>query len=384
MKLKSAILLCQGKKFQSQGLGKFAKDILIEGKYTHPSTGQLVDITVERMHKLAHNTAEYQRNGNKVPFPDGHTTESMKNLGDWDPTFIVQEGKLWGVVNPRAKGVEERLAAGAIDGVSAMIEFDVTDSKGRVYDEVITHICATDYPVIIGQKPFIPLSRMGGADIPLFLSTELAGLAPEKGNSMLKKMALALGLAETATEEEILAALGKATDAQKSALARVKTDEALALSLKEQGFELKDGKAVKLEKKDEPETQKEKEYLSRIQALEAKDALSRLNAAKATADEWIKKGIVPPTVKEKLSKLFALKTKVEALALAADGKMASEEVDVEATLKEVLGAIHSITGTKLSTFVPAPMGETGDKSPEQLSKEGAELARTIQPRKQTA
>ncbi len=386
MKIKNALLLCKGKKFQSQGLGKFAKDILIEGKYTHPSTGQIVDITVERMHKLAKNTAEYIRNANKVPFPDGHTMDAMKNLGDWEPNFMVSEGKLWGVVHPKLKGVEERLSSGAIDGVSAMIEFNVKDSKGRVYDEVITHICATDYPVITGQKPFIPLSRMGDAEVPLFLSGEHAGLEPEKGNTMdPKKIRQLLGLAEAATDAEVLAAIGKASESEKAALARAKADEALALSAKEAGFEIKDGKLVKLAAKQEPETEKERELLARIQKLEAGEALGRVEAAKAAAEEWIKKGIVPPTVRAQLNKLFAVKSKVESLALAADGKATTmSEVDVQSTLKEVLGAIHSLTGVKLSSLTPAPAGEPGEKTPEQLAKMGADLVRSLQPEKKTA
>jgi hypothetical protein len=386
------VLLHRGEKFQSTGLGKFVKDILPQGLFVHPETGQIVDYSdPKRLERLAENTARYRRAGNKVPFPDGHRFDAMSNLGDWDDQFIVRDGKLWGMVNPRGKDVEQRLASGRIDSVSAYIERDVKDSLGNHYPEVITHICATDYPVIPGQGGFkaVAMSR-GGAELPLFLSKELAeGMSPEGAGSRStkegvmdpKKLALALGLAETATADEIQAAAAKAGEAVKLAVTKKTADEAaavaLAAELKSQGLELKDGKVVKLST--EAPTARERELEARLAAMELSTAKEKLASAKAKAETYIKAGLVPPAQAAALSKLFALKDRVEALALSADGKgITGEPVDVVGTLDEILKNVRSIAGVTLSRFKPAEGGQQKEKSADELHKEGAALARELE------
>lgn len=381
---KAAILLCKSNKFQGTGLGKFAKDVLVQGVYIHPTTGKTVDLSdPKRLERLAANTSAYRKNGNKVPFPDGHTFDAMKNLGDWDPDFIVKDGRLWGMVNPKAPGVEERLAAGSIDGVSAYIEFNVTDSKGTKYDEVITHICATDYPVVGGQHKFIPLSKVGDQEVAIFLSKDLTGMSPEddhKEARMLKNIALALGLAEAATEAEVLGALKTQGDDRKGLAEKVKTFEGLSAvkpdELKAHGLELVGGKLSKIS--DTPETPREKAMREQLDVLQLDRAKEKLSAAKSKAEALMKSGVVPKPIAEKLSKLFAIKDKVESLALSADGKtLTGEAVDVEGILNELLGGIKGIAGSRLSVLKVAE-GEPKEKSGDDLRKEGAALARKVQ------
>lgn len=173
MNPKSHVILHKGQAFASQGLGKFAKDIVRVGEWIHPVTGQEVKFDRARLQKLAANTARYLENGNKIPFPDGHSFDAMKNLGDWPGPFIVHEDALVGVVQPKAAGVAEKLSDGSIDAVSAYIDVDVTDPKGNSYDEVITHVCATPYPVITGQKEFQKLSREMPTGLQLCVSRDV-------------------------------------------------------------------------------------------------------------------------------------------------------------------------------------------------------------------
>lgn len=149
-----------GQAFESMGSGKFAKDILQVGAYIHPTTKQIIEITPERIDKLARNTMQYLENKNEVFFPDGHTTEAAKNLGDWPGPFFKHGDRLMGVVEPKADRALEGINAKTMNRVSAMIDFNVTDPKGKLYDEVITHVCATPMPVITGQKDFVKLSQI--------------------------------------------------------------------------------------------------------------------------------------------------------------------------------------------------------------------------------
>lgn len=390
------VLLHKGDRFQSTGLGKFVKDILPQGVFIHPDTGQIVDYSdPKRLQALANNTTKYRRAGNKVPFPDGHKFDAMSNLGDWDEEFIVRDGRLWGMVNPRGKDVEERLASGKIDGVSAFIKRNVKDALGNVYPEVILHVCATDYPVIPGQGSFkaVAMSRTG-EELPLYLSKEIAeGMSPEgkqKEAPMFKAIALALGIAEDADEAKVLAAIKTRDEEQKTALAKIKASEdgavALAVELKANGLEQKDGKLVKLAAPPPAEDDAEKKALRQendlLKLARAKDKLA---FAKSKAESLIKLGLVPPAQKEALQNLFALKDQAEAMALSADGKtVTGVPVDPIALFDEIMKNVRSIVGTPLSRMKPAADGEPKEKTGEELEKEGAQLAREAQGKKETA
>jgi hypothetical protein len=190
-KLSSGFMLGSGEAFESMGSGKFAKDILHVGTYKHPVTGKVIEVTPERITRIAKHTQEYIANGNDVFFPDGHTTEATKNLGDWPGPFFKYGDRLMGVVEPKKQKAIEGVADKTINRVSAYIDFDVKDGKGNVYPEVITHVCATPMPVIGGQSDFVKLSRdqdEAGGD-PIYVEDE---------TSYSPQPAIALALAELA------------------------------------------------------------------------------------------------------------------------------------------------------------------------------------------
>src|SRR5579872_1057719 len=155
---KGFFLVNKGEAFEAKGLGQFAKEIVRVGKWIHPVTGKDVVFDAARIERLAANTEAYLKNGNTIPFPNGHTTDALANLGHWPGPFIRYGDKLVGVVEPKKQEALEGIKAGTLDHVSAYIEPDVTDSKRNHYDEVITHVCATNYPVITGQKDFVALA----------------------------------------------------------------------------------------------------------------------------------------------------------------------------------------------------------------------------------
>ena len=86
--------------------------------------------------------------------------KALDNTGLWRPSFLAHGDKLVGVVEPKDKAVAEKLANGSISGVSALIDFNQKDTKtGKIFDEVLTHVCLTDYPVITGMGEFLKLSK---------------------------------------------------------------------------------------------------------------------------------------------------------------------------------------------------------------------------------
>lgn len=381
---KPALVLYGGGGFESQGSGRFVKDILAVGKWIHPETKQEVEITKERLVKLAQNTERYRKNVDKqvLPFPDGHSFSAMNNLGEWPGPFIVHGDRLYGVVEPKGADVVERLTSKKIRSVSAMIKFGHSDSHGNLYDEVIVHVCATPYPVITGQGDFVKLSAECEGEQELFIPQELAGTSPPghsnrtEGQMDLKKLAKALGLPEDTPAEKILEAAEKASQKLSAAdQAAVK----LAAELKEHGFELKDGKVVKLAApttKVEPTDDPEKvELKKRLANLEQTNALSAINAAKAQAEKYIAEGRIPPAVRPELERIFSLAGKVEVLSLASDGQAVKAQVDLMQDLHKILSSVAKISAIGLSTHG----GEDNADERKAAEKKADEVTKRLQP-----
>lgn len=355
---KPALVLYDGGAWQSQGMGRFLKDVIGVGEWVHPRTGQVIRMTKERLEKLAVNTEKYRKNVDKqiLPFPDGHSLDAMQNLGDWPGPFLLHGEKIYGVVEPKGADVVERLQSKKIRSVSAMIEFGRMDSKGNIYDEVITHVCATPYPVITGQGDFIKLSAAEDSR-DLYIPQELAGTSPEgnsnkEGRMDLKALAKALGLPEETPADKILAAAEKAGQAVTKLSAAETQASTLTAGLKEHGLELKDGKVVKLAAASttpSPTDDAEKvELKNRLANLEKTNALSAINSAKAQAEKFISEGRVPPAVRTELERVLSLAGKVEVLSLASDGNPVRAQVELLGDINKILGSIQKISDLGLS------------------------------------
>ncbi len=157
--MKKQVILHRGKKFASEGGGRFAKDVIHVGKWFHPVTELEVIVTPERVAELVKETTRYMEAGNKIPFRDGHRNSVLATMGEWTGPFIEHDGSLIAVVEPKDPRALEGMKNGSIDGVSVVIEYDYKDSKKNVYSQVITAIDATDFPVVTEQKGFVELSR---------------------------------------------------------------------------------------------------------------------------------------------------------------------------------------------------------------------------------
>jgi hypothetical protein len=162
------VVLFQGGEYESTGGGLFAKDVAVDGDFLDVKTGKVVSITPERRRRIAAETNRFLENGNEIPFPDGHTWDAEKNLGDWPGPFIVHGDRLVGIVKAKGDDVVDKIKTGKINRVSMVLSRNHVDPKGKIYDECIIQCCATPIPVLTGQRDFVALSQ-GGAEIPVFI-----------------------------------------------------------------------------------------------------------------------------------------------------------------------------------------------------------------------
>lgn len=381
--MKNSLLLYQGDAFTGQGPKRFVKDVLRVGKWVHPITKQLVDITPERIRNLVRNTEAYRQTLDRkaVPFQDGHNFDAKKTLGWWN-RFWVDGDRLVGEVEvtdlEAAKKIEER----SIRSVSARIDPKVSDTKGGEYDEAFTHVCATPLAVLDGQQDFIKLSREVDS-FDLLIPTELAGTVPggnkSKEESMdPKKLAVLLGLPETATPEQIEEAAKKATAAQKTALDQVKAEQAkaeqLSASLKEHGLEVKEGKAVKLAAPppaDEPAYVKE--MREKLEKSERTAVLSRLQEVKGKIEAAAKDMVVPPALVPAFTELASIESEVTALCLSADGQSTQKKgINALGRVMEIIGGLPKLNAQTLQQLSAAQLDEQ-----EKIKKAAQEKAKTV-------
>ncbi|KKM89471.1 hypothetical protein LCGC14_1248400 [marine sediment metagenome] len=167
------------------GLTEFRKEVIKVGHYVHPGTKQEFDVDVELLNHWASTFSRYVVAGNQVPIPLGHGSAGLpdRNAG-WVTGLVVEGDSLFAIMNL----LDPELAL--TTDVSICVEKEVTDSKGGVFKNIITHIALCINPVITGLDKFIKLSLSIG----------------ETNMDILKKLAEKLGLSED-TEEAVMLAL---------------------------------------------------------------------------------------------------------------------------------------------------------------------------------
>lgn len=146
-------------------LDRFRKEVIRVGTWTHPEKKYEIEVTPEILVEMASETNRLIADGNKVPFPDGHSTKTKDNMGFWDE-FEVEDDKLYGFV--KAEAGHETAVGKTIKDVSVCWLDELTTGDGEKYTNVLEHVAATNYPVIGKQENFIKLSRNGSEEkVPL-------------------------------------------------------------------------------------------------------------------------------------------------------------------------------------------------------------------------
>ncbi len=193
------IYFYQGEAFAHALEGKFGKDVLVDGDWHDQKTGLTVPITPARRKLLQAESNRYLKNGNEIPFQDGHVGDASKTLGAWPGPFACLGDRLFAVAQPKGDDVVGKVRDGKINRVSVVIRKNHTDPKGNFYPEVITSIDATPFPVVTGQRDFVALSRDAG--IPTF---ELAKpVAPELREPSFSELAQGFAPAAEPTFEDL-------------------------------------------------------------------------------------------------------------------------------------------------------------------------------------
>lgn len=163
-------------------MARFAKTVLEVG--THQSPEGPVVVTPERIRRWADQHSQMRALGIKTPVPWGHQRSAFPqyageqqylaaklNAGYFDRLEASADGRqLRAVIDAPGVDVENgnlvtlaELPGGpkvkaAISEVSAAITKKFKDGKGRVWDDVITHVAITPLPVWAGQEGFQSLS----------------------------------------------------------------------------------------------------------------------------------------------------------------------------------------------------------------------------------
>jgi hypothetical protein len=145
------------------GSSRFKHEVLRVGRWVHPDTQQVLEFSREDLEEIAQCTNEWIALGHKVWFPDGHSSDAVKNLGFCD-SFRVEGDVLvcdFDVPDP----VTAAKVGKTIVDVSAGIQWGAKASDGTEFPVVIYHVAATPCPVIPGQGNFQKYAKelsMGG------------------------------------------------------------------------------------------------------------------------------------------------------------------------------------------------------------------------------
>ncbi len=192
------MMLSRSDPFKLRKGTEYLKDIISTGTYTHPNTGQVIDVTIERMDQWVETFNSMRANGVDIEVVDDHSDKAADILG-YAPEMERIGDTLYAVLDMRGERGKER--AEVCRNVSIMIQPDYVDGKDNHYGEAITHIAACQQPVVPGQSEFIPMSRLTGgrSDVPILLQTETT--EDDMKDETVKKFATILGV-DTLTEEQ--------------------------------------------------------------------------------------------------------------------------------------------------------------------------------------
>jgi len=211
---------------------RYRKELIRSGQYVKATDDVAFEVTDATLDHWVGTFAQWTRAGNKVPVPLTHRDPSNpdQNRG-WLVDLYRDEHSLIGILDLVG---EDAAQLALTSDVSIFVPPETTDGKGNVYVRPITHVALCTDPVIPGLAGFESIAA----------SLQQTGNTEEK---TMKEIAVALGLDEAATVEDILAAIAKlkkggeesakkAEEVEASLTAKVdeltKTKDALELSLK--------------------------------------------------------------------------------------------------------------------------------------------------------
>jgi hypothetical protein len=209
---------------------QYKKDVIRVGQFKHPQTGQLINVTPERLQSWVEKFGRMQEHGVNVPIYYGH--DRNKPLGSVADMF-VEGDKLFTIYDFADDDAVQLAKRAKLASVKTTPRY--VDCEQQDYGEVIEHVAVTPEPVITRQGEMIALSRV--SDTPDASNNDSTSLSHEPPNEEphMEWLNELLGLDAAATEDAQKAAIAalKARPEPQAALGRDAVD---ALS---EGVELK-------------------------------------------------------------------------------------------------------------------------------------------------
>lgn len=225
--LSADVILFSGDQFEKVGTSRFRKDVLRAGEFIHRTTGEKIAMPPARVKNAVANTNRFLADGHKVPFPMRHTSEPDRNLGFWRSFDFTPDGEALGIVDVQRPADLEKIGS-TITDVSVQIEGPVYLSDGTALDEVFTHVCATNYPVINKQRNFEPVALSLDAHGYSVYVPQSHPTDEETDSVKLDDLKKLLKLSADATEDDVQKAITK-LDAEKSEAERKATETKASL-----------------------------------------------------------------------------------------------------------------------------------------------------------
>lgn len=337
----------------------FTKEVLYEGSFIHPANGKTYTFTRAELEAMAAQTNLLLSRGVSVPFPDGHRFDVKDNLGFWSKFSVADSQSrpgsagLYGEVHVPLEKVAERMGK-TITEVSIYAEREAKLTDGTVIaGPVITHVAATNYPVIPGQNNFVASFSKTGEDkreVPVYDFSSGPKEPVINMDKFIETVLAAFGLTKTTPLAEMEAKFAdvKAKLAEHTALSaqceKLKTD---IVTLGKTG----------------PTGASEPAKSDREKALEAELAKVHSERRKAVLDAALSAGRISKPEHEAFSKLVA----IGETAVIPFGASAAERLDVE---KVVFGLIEARKPNAAFSTAPTARAVAADAS----EKAAAELA----------
>ncbi len=143
--------------------GRFEKELLRVGRWTHPARKFVLEVTRERLARWAESFKRMVKKGIRIPVPYGHSYDPRDNAG-FVTGMRVEGDSLVGVLEiPRP---EDAARMGSlVTDVSVSVNPAFSDGEGEAFGEVVEHVAITNYPVVPGQANFVALENESGASV---------------------------------------------------------------------------------------------------------------------------------------------------------------------------------------------------------------------------
>ena len=152
---------------------KFKKSIIGVGKWKHPATGRMIDVTEDTLNQLVGVFHKCKQVGIDVWVPLQHTNDPLENTGWLDSIDILPgPGGLLavGVFDILDPAVVEKIKNKTIKSVSPGILDDIINVRPDGTNESlglgIEHVALTLEPVLQGQTEFVQMFDREGNEIP--------------------------------------------------------------------------------------------------------------------------------------------------------------------------------------------------------------------------